>query len=133
MNIMERIDELCKQRNISKYRLSQITGISQSAFSKMARRIRGGSMIKKKMILADYDERYLKELAYFFMERVPQLELVTFTKKEKMYQYLEQGNVIDILVVDEMLAVDKLKDLTPDVTRIAMSMSMSVFPALPYV
>ena len=82
-------------------------------------------MIKKKMILADYDERYLKELAYFFMERVPQLELVTFTKKEKMYQYLEQGNVIDILVVDEMLAVDKLKDLTPDVTRIAMSMSMS--------
>ena len=37
MNIMERIDELCKQRNISKYRLSQITGISQSAFSKMAR------------------------------------------------------------------------------------------------
>lgn len=37
MNIMERIDELCKKRNISKYRLSQITGISQSAFSKMAR------------------------------------------------------------------------------------------------
>ncbi len=34
---MERIDELCRQRNISKYRLSQITGISQSAFSKMAR------------------------------------------------------------------------------------------------
>jgi len=37
MNIMERIDELCKEHNISKYRLSQITGISQSAFSKMAR------------------------------------------------------------------------------------------------
>lgn len=37
MNIMERIDELCKKHNISKYRLSQITGISQSAFSKMAR------------------------------------------------------------------------------------------------
>ena len=37
MNVMERIDELCRQRNISKYRLSQITGISQSAFSKMAR------------------------------------------------------------------------------------------------
>ena len=37
MNIMERIDALCRQHNISKYRLSQITGISQSAFSKMAR------------------------------------------------------------------------------------------------
>ncbi len=37
MNIMQRIDDLCKQHNMSKYRLSQITGISQSAFSKMAR------------------------------------------------------------------------------------------------
>lgn len=37
MNIMERIEHLCKQHNISKYRLSQLTGISQSAFSKMAR------------------------------------------------------------------------------------------------
>lgn len=37
MNIMERINALCRQLNISKYRLSQITGISQSAFSKMAR------------------------------------------------------------------------------------------------
>jgi transcriptional regulator with XRE-family HTH domain len=37
MNIMERIDTLCKEHHISKYRLSQITGISQSAFSKMAR------------------------------------------------------------------------------------------------
>lgn len=34
---MERIDFLCQQHHISKYRLSQITGISQSAFSKMAR------------------------------------------------------------------------------------------------
>ena len=34
---MERIDELCKQHCISKYRLSIMTGISQSAFSKMAR------------------------------------------------------------------------------------------------
>ncbi len=37
MNIMERIDDLCRQHHMSKYRLSQITGISQSAFSKMAR------------------------------------------------------------------------------------------------
>lgn len=37
MNIMERIDNLCKQHNISKYHLSQFTGISQSAFSKMTR------------------------------------------------------------------------------------------------
>ncbi len=37
MNIIERIDNLCRQHNMSKYRLSQITGISQSAFSKMSR------------------------------------------------------------------------------------------------
>ena len=37
MNIMERVDDLCRQHNMSKYRLPQITGISQSAFSKMAR------------------------------------------------------------------------------------------------
>lgn len=37
MNIMERIDDLCRQHKMSKYRLSLITGISQSAFSKMAR------------------------------------------------------------------------------------------------
>ena len=37
MNILGRIDELCQLHSISKYRLSQITGISQSAFSKMAR------------------------------------------------------------------------------------------------
>ena len=37
MNITKRIDELCMIHHMSKYRLSQITGISQSAFSKMAR------------------------------------------------------------------------------------------------
>lgn len=37
MNVMQRIDELCRKHHISKYRLSQITGISQSAFSKMTR------------------------------------------------------------------------------------------------
>lgn len=37
MDIIKRINELCDEREISKYRLSQLTGISQSAFSKMAR------------------------------------------------------------------------------------------------
>ncbi len=37
MNILQRIEALCLQRNMSKYRLSQLTGISQSAFSKMSR------------------------------------------------------------------------------------------------
>ena len=37
MDIIGRIDELCSQRGITKYRLSQMTGISQSAFSKMKR------------------------------------------------------------------------------------------------
>ena len=37
MDIINRINELCEERGISKYRLSQLTGISQSAFSKMNR------------------------------------------------------------------------------------------------
>lgn len=37
MDIMKRINDLCRERNLSKYRLSLLTGISQSAFSKMER------------------------------------------------------------------------------------------------
>ena len=37
MDITKRIDELCALHHMSKYRLSQLTGISQSAFSKMAK------------------------------------------------------------------------------------------------
>lgn len=37
MNIMNRVNDLCRRRNLSKYRLSMLTGISQSAFSKMER------------------------------------------------------------------------------------------------
>lgn len=37
MDITKRVDDLCKLYGMSKYRLSQITGISQSAFSKMSR------------------------------------------------------------------------------------------------
>jgi transcriptional regulator with XRE-family HTH domain len=35
LDVIQRVDELCKQKGISKYRLSQLTGISQSALSKM--------------------------------------------------------------------------------------------------
>ncbi len=37
MDIIRRVENLCKIHNISKYRLSQITGISQSALSKMSK------------------------------------------------------------------------------------------------
>ena len=37
MDITKRVDDLCKLYGMSKYRLSQLTGISQSAFSKMSR------------------------------------------------------------------------------------------------
>lgn len=80
-------------------------------------------MIKKIMLLADTDERYVKELSYFFMENVPQMELLTFTKKEKLMQYLNQKNHVDIIVADEKLVDLSLKELTPDTTRIAMSVS----------
>lgn len=81
-------------------------------------------MIKKKMILADEDEQYLKEVRHEFMERVSQLELITFTKKEKLYQFLKQGSEADILVIDEALAQDRLDDLFLPATCIALSSSM---------
>lgn len=37
MDISKRVDELCNLHHMSKYRLSMITGISQSAFSKISR------------------------------------------------------------------------------------------------
>ena len=37
MNVMDRINELCQKHHLTKYKLSLITGISQSAFSKMSK------------------------------------------------------------------------------------------------
>lgn len=82
-------------------------------------------MIKKKLILADSDERYLKELSYYFMENIPQFEVLVFTKKEKLHQFLEQDGKADVLVVDEVFADARMKELTPDMTRIVLSTSMS--------
>lgn len=82
-------------------------------------------MIRKKIILADEDERYLKELCCEFMEKAPQLELITFTESEKVYQYLEQGGHADILAVDEGIAGKKLEGLSHSMTRIALSASMT--------
>lgn len=82
-------------------------------------------MVKKKIMLADSDERFIKELTYYFMEHVSRFELMTFTKKEKMYQYLEQGNKTDILLVDWTFAEARLRELTPDTTRLAMSVDMA--------
>ena len=80
--------------------------------------------MKKKMVLADCDERYLKELSYYFMENVPQLELITFTRRERMCRYFQDGNRADIVMVDEALADLELKDLTSGMTRIVMARSM---------
>lgn len=35
MNVIDRVNDLCNKHKLSKYRLSLLTGISQSAFSKM--------------------------------------------------------------------------------------------------
>lgn len=82
-------------------------------------------MIKKKMILADRDQRYLNELSHYFMENVPQLELIVFTRKEKLYQYLEQGGTADILIVDETLAEEKLREMASDMTRMVLFTDLS--------
>ena len=66
-----------------------------------------------------------RELCCEFMEKAPQLELITFTKGEKVYQYLEQGGQADILAVDEGIAGETLKGLSPSMTRIILSASMT--------
>lgn len=82
-------------------------------------------MMRKKLVLADEDEQYLKELRYEFMEKAPQLDLITFTQREKLCQYFEQGGVADILVVDEVFAKERLVGQPLAVTRIALSSSMA--------
>lgn len=81
-------------------------------------------MIRKKMILADWEEMYLKELSYGFMEKEPQLELFTFTKKELLSQYLRQGGTADILVIDESFADQEITELAKCPSKIVMSVSM---------
>lgn len=83
------------------------------------------AMIKKKLILADSDERYLKELSCYFMENIPQFEVLVFTKQEKVHQYLEQNGKADVLVVDEVFADARIKALTSGMTRIMLSTGMS--------
>lgn len=78
-------------------------------------------MSKKKLLLADTDEGFLRELSYYFMERVPQFELVIFTEPEKMFQYLETNGQADVVMVDEELAGERLSVLTEGRTRIALS------------
>ncbi len=103
MNIMERIDELCKQRNISKYRLSQITGISQSAFSKMARQ---QSSLSLETIQRICDALGIS-LAQFFSEseKYPDLTLSQIQlldswnlldEKKRAYALLMIKNLIDL-------------------------------------
>lgn len=78
-------------------------------------------MSKKRLLLADTDEHFLRELSYYFMERVPQFELIIFTEPEKMYQYLELNGQADVIIVDEELAGERLSALTEGRTRIAFS------------
>ncbi len=82
-------------------------------------------MMKKKMILADWEDMYLNELSYGFLERDSGLELFTFSDKEALYHYLRQGTIADILVVDESFVEPELQSLTSCPTKIVMSVSMN--------
>lgn len=82
-------------------------------------------MMKKTMILADKDEMYLNNLANYFMEKAPQLELITFTKSDKLAEYLGRGNAADILAIDETMAKETIKAESCNAVRIVLSVSMS--------
>ena len=53
-----------------------------------------------KIILADTDEIYMKRLSNFFMEKAPNLDLIIFTDKSLLYDYIS-SNFSDIAVIDE--------------------------------
>ncbi len=82
-------------------------------------------MIKKKMILADGDELYLRNLSNYLMEKAPQLELITFTQADKILPFLESGNPADMLVIDEALLTPRILKLEMPITRIVLSTSMA--------
>ena len=62
--IMERVNMLCQKYNISKYRLSKLTGISQSALSKMSKKQSTLSLITLEKICAAFGI----SLAQFFSD-----------------------------------------------------------------
>lgn len=62
--IMERVNMLCQKFNISKYRLSKLTGISQSALSKMSKKQSTLSLITLEKICAAFGI----SLAQFFSD-----------------------------------------------------------------
>lgn len=103
MNVMERIDELCRQRNISKYRLSQITGISQSAFSKMARQQSSLSLETLQRIC----EAFGISMAQFFSETGEYPDLTAQQKQLLHFWTLLDGKKRDyaLLMVEKMIDI----------------------------
>ncbi len=77
--------------------------------------------MKKKLLLADYDSEYLRELSYYFMEQVPQFELALFTKEDTLLAYLKGEEPGDVLVLDEQLANEKISSLADTMTKIVLS------------
>ncbi len=100
---MERIDELCRQRNISKYRLSQITGISQSAFSKMARQQSSLSLETLQRIC----EAFGISMAQFFSETGEYPDLTAQQKQLLHFWTLLDGKKRDyaLLMVEKMIDI----------------------------
>lgn len=103
MNIIERIDNLCRQHNMSKYRLSQITGISQSAFSKMSRQ---QSTLSLETIQRICDALGIS-MAQFFSESE---EYPDLTEQQK--SLIHNWSLLDEKKRDfALLFIEKLKDV----------------------
>ena len=82
-------------------------------------------MVRKKLILADKDEMYLNNLANFFMEKSPQLDLITFSRQDRLEEYLGRGESADILAVDEAMAEAGIGADTAIAVKLVLSVSMT--------
>lgn len=103
MDIMKRVDELCLQHNISKYRLSQITGISQSAFSKMSKQQSTLSVETIRRIC----DAFGISMAQFFSESDEYPDLTP--QQKKLLRYWELLNIQKKEYV--LLLIEKLIEL----------------------
>lgn len=101
--VMQRIDHLCKKYNISKYRLSKLTGISQSALSKMSKKQSTLSLITLEKIC----DAFGITLAQFFSDSEPYPNL---TNEQK--NLLENWDLLDPKKKEFiMLSIKKLQEL----------------------
>ncbi len=78
-------------------------------------------MNKKVIVIADDDEQYLDNLSNYIMEKEPKIDLITFTRRDKLAHYLKCAEKPDILLFGASFLSEPLSELPEDVTKILLA------------